>query len=184
MLEPTLLSRCWVVGGWTALKDFGISSPTSTRQKNIERLNSVSLRINHTSEGFVSTVFLHSFSFCHPNLLTAHKVKHINEFTCTPPPPRPSQPDRTLTVQKLSLQISPPTHVHSHPNILSNLSSYVVGSIWQIVLKWTIQKRNLPCQQQGLCFTVAWFWQVTSAGSLMGNGDNDGLALIEQLSHQ
>jgi len=33
-----------------------------------------------------------------------------------------------------------PTQVHSRPNVLSNLSSSVVGSIWQIVLKWTIQK--------------------------------------------
>lgn len=87
MLEPTLLSRCWVVGGWTALTGFGISSPTSTRQKN--RLNSVSLRTSRHVRCFVSTAFLHSFSFCHPNLLTPRKVKHINEFTCTPSSPTP-----------------------------------------------------------------------------------------------
>lgn len=62
-----------------------------------------------------------------------------------PSSPTPFTTDRMLTVYKLFLQISPTEctlpHVHSHPNILSSLSSYAVGTIWQTVLKWRIQKK-------------------------------------------
>lgn len=115
MLEPTLLSRCWVVGGWTALTGFAISSPTSKKQRNRGRQKSTTVLFHFKpatcQRGFsrlVSSVVLHPFRVCHPNLLTPHKVKHINEFICTSfPPPHPPQPDRMLTVQKLSLEISP-----------------------------------------------------------------------------
>lgn len=105
-----------------------------------------------------------------------HQWVHVHHFSPSPPSATWQNADSS---EAFFRDITPtPTQVHSRPNILSSLSSSVVGSIWQIVEMNNTKgekKRKQPCQQQGLRFTVApWFWQVTSAGSLMGNGDNEG----------
>lgn len=160
MLEPTLLSRCWVVGGWTALTGFAISSPTSKKQRNRGRQKSTTV-LFHFKTATCQRVFSPSSFFCcsssfqvlPPKSANAtqsqtHQWVHMHLFSPSPPSATWQNADSS---EAFFRDITPtPTQVHSRPNVLSNLSSSVEGSIWQIVLKWTIQrgkKRKQPCQQ-------------------------------------
>lgn len=67
-----------------------------------------------------------------------HQWVHVHHFS---PSPTSATWQNADSSEAFFRDITPtPTQVHSRPNILSSLSSSVVESIWQIVLKWTIQR--------------------------------------------
>lgn len=180
MADPTLLSRCWVAGGGTAPGAFDISSPTSERDrerkrvKNRERERDVIRWVfSFTSnQPHATFLFFHlfifsrfSFSFqpfCCTNLLTPHKVKHINGFTrATLFFPRHTLLGLTERWQFRSFSgcfrdvaLTPSPRTHSNSYILSLLSSSLLGSIWRIVSKRTIQERKQLCQQLVCAFVL------------------------------